>query len=31
MVRKPRMHLAIDMSLTREETAWREPGSWVGP
>lgn len=28
---KPRIHLAIDMSWTQVETAWREPGSWVGP
>lgn len=24
------MHLAIDMSWTQVETAWRTPGSWVG-
>lgn len=24
------MHLAIDMSWTQVETAWRSPGSWVG-
>jgi FMN-dependent oxidoreductase (nitrilotriacetate monooxygenase family) len=30
-VKKPTMHLAIDLSWTQVETAWREPGSWVGP
>jgi len=30
-VKKPRIHLAIDMSWTQVETAWREPGSWVRP
>jgi FMN-dependent oxidoreductase (nitrilotriacetate monooxygenase family) len=29
-VKKPRIHLAIDMSWTQVETAWRQPGSWVG-
>lgn len=27
---KRQMHLAIDMSWTQVETAWRRPGSWVG-
>jgi FMN-dependent oxidoreductase (nitrilotriacetate monooxygenase family) len=27
---KKQMHLAIDMSWTQVETAWRRPGSWVG-
>jgi len=25
------MHLALDVSWTQVETAWRLPGSWVGP
>ncbi len=24
------MHLALDVSWTQVETAWRMPGSWVG-
>ncbi len=27
---KKQIHLAIDMSWTHVETAWRKPGSWVG-
>jgi FMN-dependent oxidoreductase (nitrilotriacetate monooxygenase family) len=27
---KQQIHLAIDMSWTQVETAWRKPGSWVG-
>ena len=27
---KPRIHLALDMSWTQVETAWRQPASWVG-
>jgi hypothetical protein len=25
------MHLALDVSWTQVESAWRMPGSWVGP